>query len=450
MTALQHIRTSRAFTLVELLIAVAIVGIISVVIYGIFDTTSQNFLEVDQLADLNDRVRFAEENMRNQLQAAGSQSSPDSTLDDWVAPPLGGGARVAGLYPYAGWQNDVSPLPADLQAANPNVSFDGIVIAGAYDYPLAFEFAGMEPSGGARTGRIYQNYRGLGKLIRQDPFAASSATPTVDTTQLTVNWNTRLIRLADRQGYQQFVQPLGLSAAAVNDAAGRPYYGVPLPLDGAPFAPQFKGVGGFFGIDDLPEGDTGYDAALLDFFWVHVVPDEASTNVMVLVRDRLCGAGVVAAGGAGLNPANVLAATCPGGQAERVVIASYIADFQVWFDCANAAGAIQDAPWSMGWNPNDHTTPGDCMNPAAVLGGRARVGHLRISMHTKSERRDRKHIQFEDATGAVCPPQGSCDAARIPGATLRTYDFYPESEGASGVVTMQSDFELVNYVNRNP
>ena len=450
-----RVRTA-GFTLVELLIAIAVVGVLAVVIYRLFDVTSQNFREVDQLAELNDRLRFATENVRRHVQAAGAQSSPDSDLDAWVAPPLTTG-RVAGLLPYGGWQNDTSELLPVVRAANPNVSFDGIVIIGAFDFPLSFEFAGMGGPGANRVGRIYNNSRGVQKLAQQDIFADGLLEDAALSNERAQrirgsNWATRLIRVTYRQGFQQFLRPTDLTYNGGDD-----FLSVALPALGTAFAPQFKSsADGFFGLDDLPEGDVGYDAALLDAYWIHVVPDASNPRVMNLVRDRLCAATVATLNGPGWDPEDALASTCGGGiPDEQVIIASYVADFQIWFDCADTAndqpGGVRGTPWQLGWRPNDHAT--DCMAQGAAEPGLVRAGHIRLSLHTRSERTDQRHIQFEDALGAICNPDspGACDPEdpRIASATLRTYDFYPESEGATQVVVMQSDFEVVNFMNRN-
>lgn len=446
------------FTLVELMVAIVVVGIVSIVVYRLFDVTNQNFREVDQLADVNDRIRFATERVRSYVQAAGAQSTPDSALDPWVAPPLPGTARVAGLVPYTGWQNnrDATTIDPDVAAANPNVSFDGIVIMGAVDYPLSFEFAGMAPAGGARIGRIYAHYKGVMKLTGADPFLPGlQAVPALDGALATSirgnSWASRLLRISDRQGYQQFVQPLTLGNPQ-GVGLGQ-YFEVQLPNDGTTFGPKLKAPGqGFFGIDDLAEGDVAYDAGLIDAFWIHAVPDESNPRITNLVRDRLCAPNVALNGfTAGWNPATALASTCGGGAVnERVVLASYVADFQIWFDCADANGGVAGADWSFTWDPNDHST-GDCMDATVPQPGRARAAHIRIALHTRNERRDQLHIQFEDALGAVCDPNNpaACDAGRIESATLRTFDFYPDSPGATRVVVMQTDIELPNFVNRN-
>lgn len=446
---------ARGFTLIELMIAIAVVGVISVVIYQLFDTTSQNFREVTELAHLNSRVRFATESLRNQLQAAGSQATPDSDLDDWVAPEPLGGVRIAGLIPYPGWQNDTTQLPLPIADANPKVSFDGIVVMGAYDFPLSFELSGLEGAS-PRDGHIHPNTRGIMKLLGQDLFmnGMTATAPAMDAaTRDTLavgatgtNWTARLLRLTDRQGFMQFVHPLSL------DTTGEDYFAVSLPGDSTTLGPMFKGGpgAGVFGLDSLPEGDVGYDAGLIDAYWFHVVPDSANPNVMSLVRDRLCAAEVAARGlNGGFVPATALADACPGGERERTVIASYVADFQVWFDCADADGKVEAATWHYQWERNDHVA-GDCMDAAAPDPGRVRAGHIRLALHTKTERTDQRHIQFEDAAGAVCNPDDyTCDDLRVDAAVLRTYDFFPRSEGAAQVVVMQTDFEIVNFVNRN-
>lgn len=448
------------FTLVELMVAIVVVGIVSIVIYRLFDVTNQNFREVDQLADVNDRIRFATERVRSYVQAAGAQSTPDSLLDPWVAPPLPGTARVAGLIPYAGWQDppDNLQMDPDVAAANPNVSFDGIVIVGAVDYPMSFEFAGMEPAGGSRVGRIYGHYKGVMKLTGADPFLAGLQDIPLLTAPLANSlkgqtWAARLLRVSDRQGYQQFMQPLDL-AGPQGLGLGQ-YFTVPLPADGTPFGPKMKAPGqGFFGIDDLVEGDVAYDAGLIDAFWIHAVRDASNPRITNLVRDRLCAREVAVNGfSAGFDPSTVLASTCGGGATnERVVIASYVADFQIWFDCADAAGGVANAEWSYTWTPNNHDGSGDCMDSAGPQPGRARAAHIRLALHTRNERTDQRHIQFEDGLGAVCDPDipgGACDPARMESATLRTFDFYPDSRGTTRVVVMQTDIELPNFVNRN-
>lgn len=452
------IPNSRAgFTLVELMVAIAIVGIVSIVILNIFDTTSQNYYEVNQLADLNGRIRFANETLRNHLQGAGSQGSPDSLNDPRVHPKQPG-VRVAGLIPYDGWQNDRSVLPADIAANNPEVSFDGIVVVGAFDFPLSFEFAGMQ-DGPPRNGRIYADKRGIFKLTSQDLFDPTITPPTLDQSThidpMTSQWRTRILRLADRQGFYQFVGFNGVPADPGSyDDDTHPYVLVPMVVDTDPLAPRFKGTAASGGtLDyglDVGDGDIAYDAGLLDAFWFHVEPSISDPNVMTLVRERICADDVALNALSGTwDPSTALAPTC-GGTAEKVVLASHVADFQVWFDCADTVdGAVRSNDWDSAWDPNDHSA--DCMNDTAPDPGNVRGGHIRLALHTATEREDQAHIQFEDAAGAVCNTVApfTCSPARMASATLRTYDLYTDTVGAARVVVMQSDFEIVNLVNRN-
>jgi len=423
-------KNEQGFTLVELMIALLLTGVISVVIYSLFDTTSDNFIEVDNLADATDRARFALERVRSDVQMAGSQMSPDSANDTAWVQPTPNNYRVAG-------------------------------VMGAYDFPLAFEISGLiEDAGGNNEAAIVGHHRGLFRLHFADPFAKRlgvaqdfrdpvTAVPLVLT--MFEGVTTRLIRISDRQGYQQFVKVTGEVVAADLVTTGDwPSLRLSLPPPNSTLGPVFKrGAGGGndaidFGLDKAPEGDIGYDAAFVDAFWYHVIPHPEDPSIMRLVRDRLCAPEVALAftGGAVGDPGTLLADTCPDVEDnERVVVSDNVADFQVWFDCADAQGALSGTAaqtWVTTW-----ATPagGDCMTSVPPVPGQARVAHLRLTLHTPTERKNQAHQQFEDRTGVLAAP--------TPGAMLKTYDPYPLVPGAARVVTVQTDITLPNFSFHN-
>lgn len=425
------------FTLIELMVAMAVVGILSVVIYRLFDVTSQNFREVDELASLNERVRFGTERVRVLIQGAATLSTPDSDTDPYVRPQLAG-ARVVGISHYADWQNAVHPVDA-VAAANPNSSFDGLILMGAYDFGMSFEMSGLEGEGA--PGRLELNDRSLYKIIHQNPFSYMDDPPTDLTSVVTAMGATadsRLLRILDSQGFMQFALPESLAAVGTTVE-------VALPSAGDTFAPKFRQGGSFEGLNPVPEGDVGYDTAFIDAFWLRTKTSTANPSVLNLVVERLCASEVaeqLAAGAATFDPAT-LPNQCQGGEAQTTVIASHVADFQVWFDCtAEPDGALSDATWSAGWLSED-----DCLED----GDRTpRVGHVRLALHTHQERPDQRHFQFEDATGETCDTETlTCDDELLRIGTLRTFDFVPGNTGAAQVVVMQTDFELTNYAARN-
>ncbi len=465
------IRLRRGFTLVELMIALLLTGVMSVLIYQLFDSTSENFLEVDQLADTTDRLRFASERLRNDLHMAGSFMTPDSELDYLVQPKVTD-LHVAGFMTYDGWQDDRTVMLGEVAAANPNVSFDGIVVLGAYDLPLSFEVASLVANDGDNSLAILAHHRGLIRLNVTDPFqtgkAAVSFNDVSDAAAQTAleaifdGAQARLLRVSDRQGFQQFIQitdAFSASADFVAAGGGDDFNRVVLdiPGDETKLGPKFKrkdagGTAYEYGFDgNIDATDVAYDAAFIDAFWYRVQQHPEDPRNLILVRERLCAPAVAEAfGAASFDPgADGLSASDCGAPEELIVIAQHVADFQIWFDCADGnaasnAGVVGNT-WVSSWQaPNADTAPGGpggCMDSANPQVGRARAAHIRLSLHTPTERKTQAHVQFEDKTGALAAPTDT--------TMLRTFDSYPTATGAAAVVTLQSDVELTNFSMRN-
>jgi len=345
-------KQNRGFTLVELLIAMLLSGMLAVILYSLFNTTSESLGEVSNLSDAQERIRFAMERLRTDVKGAGSQATPDSLVDIWQQPPPVVPGRVLGVSGYKKWQDQPAPVTA-LATANPNTSFDGFIVMGAFDYPVSFEVRGLKGPGD-KIGEIGEHVRGLYKLYQIDPFVFSAAAPPHypgGTSYLKNQWSTRLLRLMDRQGYFQFVE---LGAASTMALASKTM------SFGLVTEPAYKDAGSEFGMDLNPEGDFAYDSALIDAYWYHVEAHPTDPSNLQLVRERLC-APIVRkklVDVASFDPTDALPAAC-GGDEEVTVITDHVADFQVWFDCTSTAttsGAVVGALWNDDWlKPGDPT-----------------------------------------------------------------------------------------------
>lgn len=430
--------TSQGFTLVELMVAMVLTAVLAIILYGLFDSTSDSLGEVSSLSQSNDEVRFAIELLRRDIETAGSLGTPDSRNDIWIQPPIGTG-RVLGVTGYEDWQDDKTNFDS---GANPDVSADGIVLMGAFDFPVAFEFGGMTSVSG--PGQILETSRGLHKMLGIDPFrlgpsfSADFGTSTFVDQFFKNQWETRLLRIMDSEGYFQFATPDAISSS--DYTTGTPgVLSVPIVTGGAVPQLRFKGPGEVVGLDQDPTGETYYDSALIDAYWYHVIPSTQEPEINLLVRDRLCASKVFEELGEpeNFNPEDALAGEACG-EEERTVIAERVADFQIWFECVNGSGNLQPE-WTDDWETPDG---GDCMTVDGTYEPhRARLAYIRLTIHAAAERPDLQHYRFEDADGKL-------GTAARDDAKLRTYDIVPDLQGAAPVSTMQTTVELKNYTYR--
>ena len=471
MAGIRRQRPNAGFTLVELLVAMAITSILSIAIYGMFDTTSTALYEADSLADTVDVSRFAVERLRSDIKNAGSFGTPDSAEDrcsqgipPCVKPaPLSTSAtdiRVAGLVSYGGgngWQDYASSvMPGDVYSANSGSSraaeFDGIVVIGAYDFPMSFEIGAL--SNTAMRGLVFQNQRGLYKLVRNDPFDTALGPPsganfgnasTYD--PMTNLAQFRILRVMDGNGYLQFTGMNGASHSTGADCVTANC----LRVD---FDHQlyFQQNNERYGLDqETQQKDKAYPAAFLDVFWYHVIQDPNDPHNFQLVRERLDGSEVMddlTNSWGSFDPSSARAWSSS--QGRYVVIANRVADFQIWFDCAATSECfIEQVDWNAGWSTPDGTdTPSGsaksyngCLNPSDPHPGEARIAHIRLSLHTANERPDLKHDASDPFRTAIASGGSNFE--------LETFDKNPDFEGATRVHTTQVDFELPNFVARN-
>ncbi|MBA2660735.1 MAG: prepilin-type N-terminal cleavage/methylation domain-containing protein [Bradymonadaceae bacterium] len=419
------------FTLVELMISMMILGLLTSIIYGLFHTTAETLTEVDSLAETTDIARFALEHVRNDLQAAGSQATPDSKLDSW-SQPKPSTVQVRGLLPYSGWRGKtIGDLMggtdgAALSTANPQSRFDGMVIVGAYDIPQSVMLGNVA----AGSARINTHVRGLHRIVLSDPFRTEVSTPsgfdiTTPSTKAAVEQKmaTRLVRLTDRQGFFHFT---GIKTA-VADGTG-------MALE---FDPSLKvATGGApYGIESVAEVDVEYDAAFLDGFWYRVVPDPFDRSNLQLVRERV---DISTLHQTTLEPALATWAPASSLVSDRVVIANRVVDFRLWFDCGETTnGIVTDIAWNQGW-----TTPASsCMEGANKVPHLARVAHIRLSVRTEHERPNRPHLTVTN--------DASWRGFEAVNGPMRSYDIEPNAIGSASVVTVQATVELTNFAMRN-
>ena len=462
----------RGFTLVEVLVAVAITGLLSIAIYSLFSTTSSALFEADSLAQTVDNARFAMERLRSRIQNAGALATPDSQEDPWVQPKASNGSaapvRVAGLVTYGGWQDYATSgsdpvMSSEIMNANTggpsgNLSpnFDGIIVIGAYDFPMTFEIGSLSDS--SNTGRVYETQRGLYKLARRDPFntdiADKSGSGTFDFSKsdpyapMKRHSEHRILRVMDRSGYMQFTgmtAPSSGKPAAIeaHDGAVTKNY-LEINFEDSLYFREEGAENERVGLDpESQEDDIAYDAAMLDVFWYHVInPDSAHEANFKLVRERLNGAALMddleSTDWGAINPADYLALAEKDNR-RYVVIAENVADFQIWFDCETNNGNVQGVSWNAEWDPPDASSvPHDCAQPGLDRISEARIAHVRLSVRTENERRDLRHRPFPQS-------QTSGNDNR----TMQTFDINPSMEGATRVHTVQSDFELPNFAIRN-
>ncbi|GEM_PF-5637241 len=472
----------RGFTLIELVVSMALTALIGLMAYALFGISADNLVEVDSLEVTASKGRFTIEKLRNVFQIAGSFSSPDSILDPFVQPRTPTPSyHVAGFHSYPGWQDSTS-LAQD-------VSFDGIIITGAFDYPTSFDVGGFV-IGAATAMNIPGNFLGMEKLNRVNPFSDVVRHPSgnylpdlekqdwdvIDSYRfLERDFSTRLIRVTDNLGYVQFVKSnfvnSTFSSSDIEDlnngTSSRTLNGLNIPLSpNAPFQVKYKDPGAGLNPDGLDlreiglnpaasgEGDRTYEASFIDSYWLHIINpfDPRDPTNRLLVMERLC-ADAVATDNPGLAPASPgnatpIAAGC--GTNSRKMIADHVVDFQVWFDCVPSGGGelAMNTNWTRQWITPDNTTGGgSCMNPGpGYAPGRARVAHARITLRTSEERAT---LFSGDPSSDVSFSSGDTPctlSSNCPNASLRSFDPFPNLRGETPVITFQTDLALRNFI----
>ena len=432
----------RGFTLVELMIAMALVGMITLLIYGLFVRTSDALTDVEGMSTALEQARFGIDHVRVDLQSAGSQMSPNPVADPWFQ-PNDGNITAHAVMGYDDWQDedlytgDIAQLGVD----NPQSQFSGVVLLGAYDVPASF----MVSFPGADMGVAFDHddvmviestESGMRRLMGYDPFDVAVHdgvdVPTALHSTMQDRAEESLLRVTDLNGYSQ-VTPITEArlfdrvGGAIGGGAGMPVgadgWEMDLTLQNLHFAEGDEPAG----FDRWVEDDVRFDAALIDAYWYHVRPAIDDATNFQLVRQRLDAGDLV-------NDVSNLNRTTLNGLAvgPPMVISDYVVDFRVWFDCIPMSGN----DWQETWNPDT----GDCIgeNPASSNPEFARFAHARLSTRTPRENSNRPHFTVVD----------DWEGFEVEDGLMRTYNV-TAAGGSAGVVTVQTGAELTNFSMRN-
>ena len=427
----------RGFTLVELMIAMALVGVLTAMIYGMFARTSDALSDVESLSRTLDQARFALDHVRNDIQMAGNQITPNSTgqIDPWVQPPAPNKV-IQPFRVFTGWNAAGSRAVYDandelkkIGEANPESAFHSIIVMGAVDYPLGFSIDNINLSGATTmTARIPGTERGLGRLNRIDPFdvrIAENLNPlgevALSHTDDRSRMASRIMRIMDGQGFMQFAMVESLDPGP--------------PVQISLSSVSVRGDDQIAGLERFAEDDVSYDVALVDAFLYRVRPSELETRNVQLVRSRLDAGRLMALSTGVLNRAQVEDLI-----EETVVIADHVVDFRIWFDCVEETGVFADTFWPTEWDYQHEGQDPTCLQPSAASSEihRARVAHIRLSLRTERENPNRPHLELGGGIAAGFDESGQ----------MVTYDVVPEAPGSASVVTVQASVELTNLAMR--
>ncbi len=434
----RHPRGPKGFTLVELIIAMALVGVLTVVIFGLFTRTSDSLSEVKELSMTLDQARFAMAMVRQDLQSAGAQATPNASEDPFVRPPVVN-ENIHALMIYDGWENSRDVYDDSLVDGddNPGSAFSGFVVLGAMDFPQSFLAEDMNPNPPGATFAVRQTERGVGRLNVIDPFDLFAGTACVqgDQQRLVDNMTGRLLRVMDGQGYFQFSP---ISQATITGNIGDEVCNPDDPasdtrqLQITASSVRFRQPGEISGLELFMEDDEALDMALIDAYWYRVRVDPLDAANLQLVRERLDASELIAS--TTLTESNLMDMMIPG---DRLVVANQVVDFRVWFDCVPTSGQ---------WAPVDRKDDWEIVDGAGCLDvnlaqsdpQRLRIANLRLSLRTPTENTNRPHLELVDGWEGFEEPNGP----------MITYNVFPWARGSAGVVTLQSSVELTNFAMR--
>ncbi len=473
----------RGFTLVELMIAMALVGMLTALIYGLFVRTSDSLTEVENLAGALDQARFGIDHVRTDLQGAGAQMTSNAENDVWFAP--NDGRTVHGVMGYDEWQSGSDRIYGsdgditELGTENPHSEFSGIVVLGSYTVPSSFyvsfpqgetgDALDHQADDGSTTLVVESTERGLHRFTGFDPFDTSvregvwvgvrdddeGDTPHTDFLNALVKiTEDSLLRVTDGSGFSQVKPVTGASfheraADEAGSGAGRLHTGpaanqdsheLDLEIADLHFIQSEDSTLGDeqAGFDPYVEDDVSYNAALIDAFWYYVRPAPDDERNLQLVRHRV-DAGELIDNAGGLDFDDLEGWTDGN---TPMIIAENVVDFRVWFSCAASSDEVfGNAAWSDEWEP-DFTN--DCIgdDPGAANPQRARFAHARLSTRTERENTNRPHYTVEAGWPGFETPGDQ-------GGRMRTYNVVPHSDGSARVVTTQASVELTNFAMRN-
>ena len=437
-------RFHRGFTLVELMIAMALVGMLVAVIYGLFVRTSDAMSNVEGMSSALDQARFGVGQVRNDLKGAASQGTADSRRDPWVLGPddMDGAGNWVTQGLIADWDpqslSDVDDEGVFDTNRNQQSEFSSFVVVGAYDVPASF-FVSFPQTGNLDNDPelvVESTERGMQRFLNYDPFD----TGIVDgVTQddlgdlegyLTDVMLRRLLRVTDSRGYSQIVpiEEVSFGDSESQGAAGEITGGRAMGIEVEDL--HFRTGDEPGGFEQTTEDDVSFDAAVLDAYWYHVRQDPQDPTNLQLVRRRIDATELISDPGNPADNSSLVVDDSP-----LFVVAENVVDFRVWFDCAQGTElALRNVNWQDEWDVDTD----DCVRNGQPH--RARTAHIRLSTRTDRENSNQPHLTLAgDSWQGFEQQEGQ----------MRTFELSEATEGAASVVTVQGAVELTNFSMRN-
>ena len=395
------------FTLVELLVAVVLMAIVVVAIFGFFTSATTIFQVEEQIGDAQTTIRFGSDLLRKDFNRVGYLFTPSATNDPLVCPkpsisPLRDGSQPLGLVAI---QVD-DGVPADTPVVftgngvdNNNIFPDAVYMIGSYSLSDTISTDLVRVNSPADTEVYLDGADVLRVLGGGDTSAAQQTFDRLFSTQRLVRVGTsdgnvqigRLTGQRDWQNGQPVVHVSGLVAKQGNVGCG------------------VEGTG------------ENYELALLNVVRYRVEQSTVDTTRSDLVRAELD-----PGSGGGVFATSVV----------RVV--DYATDFQVWLDAVSTAPGNPQVTPDL-WGDDEGNTS---IAEFAQGGGswqRARAVYFGLSVRTPREDTTLFHETrelWQSGNGTVYGP-------------LFTFNLDTDYQGAAHVISMTSVADLPNVALRD-
>lgn len=130
-------RSRAGYTLVELMVVMALSLVVSASVYVIYDRSVSAYRVEGQVLDLQDRLRFGLEHLKRDMRRAGFLASPNSVSDENVCPKPDFDLRALVLQPNSG------TVYEPWAGANPYVQPSSVVMFGDFFSGQVYKTAGV-------------------------------------------------------------------------------------------------------------------------------------------------------------------------------------------------------------------------------------------------------------------------------------------------------------------
>jgi prepilin-type N-terminal cleavage/methylation domain-containing protein len=269
-TSGRKIRSSRGLTLVEVMVTIALAGMVVVGVYKLYGVTIGSFRIESQFLDMQERLRFGLEHLKRDLRRAGFLASPNALRDPNVCAPAPNALAVA-LEPGTGYVFDAS--------SNSNLQPTSLTLFGDFFSGQVYRSAGVD---GARVylqstanfpnelefNRIFNDDHYL-RIVTQDQFEILLPIESADFTQSMIVLNQTVPRAGGGSlcGISGFGEGLEVSVAgfvryriARDDRPNAPSSGAKSDL-----IREVLSVNGSTVVSQLVIADYGIDLQFYDF-----------------------------------------------------------------------------------------------------------------------------------------------------------------------------------------